>query len=122
MTIAELDTAIDALRRELTDVRAMDKCATCECFLGVVAQAAADLKRLESPSAAGARDEFEGWLAEAEGRMRSCQHCDICVPAGPYQRFREALAATPPGGRDVAGAEGDDAGTRACGCSPEGCG
>ena len=114
MTIAELDTAIDALRRELTDVRAMDKCATCECFLGVVAQAAADLQRLESPSAAGARDEFEGWLAEAEGRMRSCQHCDICVPAGPYQRFREVLAAASPRGSDVVDPEADDP----CACGP----
>ena len=122
MTTAGLDKSTDALRRELNDVRAMNKCATCECFLGVVAQAAADLKRLESPTAAGARGEFEGWLAEAEGRMRSCQHCDICVPAGPYQRFREALTAASPRGPHVADAEGDDAGARACGCGPEGCG
>ena len=93
MTGHGLDDAVESLRRGLGDVRAMNKCATCECFLGVVAQAAADLKRLESATVAGSRDEFEGWLAEAEGRIRSCQHCEVCVPVGPYQRFREALVA-----------------------------
>jgi len=117
MTIAGLDESTDALRRELNGVRAMNKCATCECFLGVVAQAVADLRRLESPTAAGARDEFAGWLAEAEGRMRSCQHCEVCVPAGPYERFREALTAASSRGPDAADPGAEDS----CACGPRCC-
>lgn len=95
MTRHDPDDAIERLRRELGDVRAMTGCPTCECFLGVVAQAAADLKPLDSPRAAEVRHEFEGWLAEAAGRILSCQRCEVCVPAGPYQRFREATSGAP---------------------------
>ena len=32
------------------------------------------------------------WLAAAEGRVKTTNHCEVCVPSGPYERFQAALA------------------------------
>ena len=87
-----LDDAIAALQRELTDIHdTMNRCARCECFLVVVAQARIDLRKVDSPAAREATARFDAWLEEAEGRVRTCNNCEVCVPSGPYQRFTAAL-------------------------------
>jgi hypothetical protein len=88
-----LDDAIATLQRELTDIHdTMRRCATCECFLVVAAQARIDLKDTESPVAHEARKLLETWLDAAEGRVKTCNNCEVCVPSGPYQRFTAELA------------------------------
>jgi hypothetical protein len=88
-----LDEAIVTLQRELTDIHdTMRRCARCECFLVVAAQARIDLRNVESSAAREARARFGAWLDEAEGRVKTCNNCEVCVPSGPYQRFTAELA------------------------------
>lgn len=88
-----LDEAIAALLHELTDIHdTVPRCASCECFLTVAAQARIDLKGVPSPLAAAAREAFGAWLDAAEGRVQVCNNCEICVPSGPYARFTAALS------------------------------
>jgi hypothetical protein len=88
-----LDDATAALLRELTNIHdTIPRCARCECFLVVAAQARIDLRRVDSPTARTATEVLAGWLDEAEGHVKSCNNCEVCVPGGPYRRFTEELA------------------------------
>ena len=87
------DEAITALLRELTDIReSMPRCGGCENFLDVVARVRDDLDGVATPSAGAARERLGTWLAAAEGRVKTTNHCEVCVPSGPYERFVAALA------------------------------
>jgi hypothetical protein len=88
-----IDAAVETLRSELTDVRESSGCGSCDCFLDVVAQARGDLETVRGAAALAAAAQFDDWLAEAARRVRSCRHCEVCVPPGPYRRFRETLDA-----------------------------
>ena len=90
---SSLDQAIAALRRDLLDIRTtMPRCGSCDNFLTVVAQAIMDLQRVDSPVGAGTVELFQRWLDEAEGKVRVCNNCEVCVPTGPHERFTAALA------------------------------
>ncbi len=87
-----LDDAIATLQRELTTIHdTIRRCASCEGFLLVVAQARIDIARIDSAAAREAVAVFDEWLDESEGRVRTYNHCDVCVPGGPYERFTAAL-------------------------------
>ena len=88
----DLDTAVADLARALGDVHdTIPRCASCWNFLAVVARARRELDALDVPVAAAARERFDRWLAEAEQRVKTASHCEICVPAGPFERFLQAL-------------------------------
>jgi hypothetical protein len=88
----DIDTAVADLARALADVHdTIPRCASCWNFLAVVARARRELESLSVPSAAPARERFDLWLAEAEQRVKTANHCEICVPAGPLERFLQAL-------------------------------
>jgi len=90
---AALDGATTALVRDLIEIRSTaPRCGSCGCFLTIAAQASDDLRPVQSPVAFEARRLFGVWLDEAEDRVRICNDCDVCVPAGPYERFTTALA------------------------------
>lgn len=94
------DDPTTALLRELTSIHdTMPRCARCECFLVVAAQARLELKGDDSPASEEARARFQAWLDEAEGHVKTCSNCEPCVPSGPYQRFTEALASRRGAGR-----------------------
>jgi ribosomal protein L34E len=101
------DDALATLLRELTEIHeTIPRCAGCENFLGVVARVRDDLDEVATPSGdvatpsgdvgtrSGdvAREQLEAWLEAAEGRVKTTNHCEVCVPSGPYERFRAALA------------------------------
>jgi len=91
---AALDGATTALVRDLIEIRSTaPRCGSCECFLTVAAQASMDLERVDSPVAIEARRLFGVWLDEAEGLVQVCNNCEVCVPAGPYQRFTAVASA-----------------------------
>ena len=88
----DVDTAVADLARALADVHdTIPRCASCRNFLAVVARARRELESLSAPAAAAARERFDAWLAEAEQRVKTANHCEICVPAGPLERFLQAL-------------------------------
>jgi hypothetical protein len=88
-----LGEAIRTVRRELADIHeSMPRCGRCENFLAVVAQVRGDLDGVATPDAEDAREQLAAWLAESAGRIKTTNHCDVCVPAGPYERFSTALA------------------------------
>ena len=88
-----ISDAIRTIRRELTDIHdSMPRCSRCENYLTVVAQVRSDLEGVGTPDAADAREQLAGWLAESAGRIKTTNHCEVCVPAGPYERFSAALA------------------------------
>ena len=90
---AALDGAIAGLLRDLTDLRrTAPRCGSCDNFLNVAAQASLDLRSVGSAIAVEARGVFQSWLDEAEGSVQVCNNCEICVPAGPYERYTAALA------------------------------
>jgi hypothetical protein len=86
-----LDDAIEELVRELRDVREMGGCSGCRNCLDVVGKARADLRVIDSEAARAAGGELERWLGLAAGRVTATSDCEVCVPTGPYRRFREAL-------------------------------
>lgn len=92
------DDAIATLLRELTEIReTMPRCGGCENFLSVVAQVRDELGEVVAgevvtPGSVAAREQLGAWLAAAEGRVRTTNHCEVCVPSGPYERYRAALA------------------------------
>lgn len=69
----------------------MARCAGCENFRAVVARVQGDLEGLATPAASAAREQLAAWLAAGPDRVKTTNHCEICVPAGPYERFAEAL-------------------------------
>ena len=69
----------------------MARCAGCENFRAVVARVQGDLEGLATPAASAAREQLVAWLAAGPDRVKTTNHCEICVPAGPYERFAEAL-------------------------------
>jgi hypothetical protein len=92
-----VDVATLALREELNEIAAIEDCAACECLLGIVAQAIADLRRLPGDEARDAEDDLRGLLAAGRDAQHSCLECDPCLPVEPYRRFRQALDAAPAG-------------------------
>ena len=85
--------ALQALRRELADIHdSMPRCSRCENFLAVVRQVRSDLDGVATPNAVDAREQFAAWLADSAGRIKTTNHCEVCVPAGPYERFSAAQA------------------------------
>jgi hypothetical protein len=95
---ARVEAAVAELAKALGDVHdTIPRCASCWNFLAVVARARRELEALTAgpagvaPSAGAARERFDAWLAEAEGRVKTTNHCEICVPAGPFERFLQAL-------------------------------
>jgi hypothetical protein len=87
------DDAVASLLRDLTDIReTMPRCGTCGNFTAVVARVRDDLEGVATPAAGAAREQLGIWLAEAEGRVKTTNHCEVCVPSGPYERFAAALA------------------------------
>ena len=90
----ELGEAIQTVCRELADIReSMPRCGRCGNFLAVVAQVRGDLEGVAAPKAAAARKQLAGWLAESADRIKTTDHCEVCVPVGPYERFSATLAA-----------------------------
>ena len=88
-----LGEAIQAVRRELADIHgSMPRCSRCENFLAVVTQVHSDLEGIATPSALDARKQLAAWLADSAGRVKTTNHCEVCVPVGPYERFSAALA------------------------------
>ena len=89
---ARVEAAVAELARALGDVHdTIPRCASCWNFLGTVARARRELEALTAPSAAAARERFDAWLAQAEERVKTTNHCEVCVPAGPFERFLQAL-------------------------------
>ena len=89
---ATVETAVAELAKALGDVHdTIPRCAACWNFLAVVARARREFEALTAPSAVVARERFDAWLAEAEERVKTTNHCEICVPAGPFERFLRAL-------------------------------
>ena len=91
------DDAIATLLGALSEIReTMPRCAGCENFLSVVARVHDELDEVVTgevapPGSAAARERLGAWLAAAEGRVRTTNHCEVCVPSGPYERYRAAL-------------------------------
>ncbi len=88
------DDVVATILRALTEIReTMPRCGGCGNFLAVVARVRDDLDRVASPAASAVSERLEAWLAEAEGRVKTTNRCEVCVPSGPYERFAAALAA-----------------------------
>ena len=88
----EVETAVAELAKALGDVHdTIPRCASCSNFLATVARARRELEALSAPSAGLARERFDAWLADAEARVKTTNHCEICVPSGPLERFLRAL-------------------------------
>ena len=86
------DAAVGELLAALGDVHdTIPRCASCWNFLAVVARARRELDGLDTPAAGAARERLDAWLAEAEGRLKTNNRCEVCVPAGPFERFLQAL-------------------------------
>jgi hypothetical protein len=89
-----LDDAVRTIRRELSDIHeSMPRCGSCQNYLAVVARVRSDLEGVATVDAEDAREQLTAWLGESAGRIKTTNHCDVCVPAGPYERFSAALAA-----------------------------
>jgi hypothetical protein len=87
-----LDEPIADIVRELAQVReTISRCAGCENFRAVVTRVRDDLDGLAAPAASAAREQLAAWLAEQPDRVKTTNHCEVCVPAGPYERFAAAL-------------------------------
>ena len=92
------DDAIAALLADLTDIHeTIPRCGGCENFLSIVARVRDELDEVvaggvATPGSVAARELLGAWLAAAEGRVKTTNHCEVCVPSGPYERFRAALA------------------------------
>ncbi len=97
------DDALATLLRELNEIReTIPRCAGCENFLSVVARVHDELGEVvagevvagevATPGSVAAGEQLGAWLAAAEGRVRTTNHCEVCVPSGPYERYRAALA------------------------------
>ena len=90
MTLGE---AIQTVCRQLADIHdSMPRCGRCENFLAVVTQVHSDLDGVATPDAVDARKQLAAWLADSAGRIKTANHCEVCVPVGPYERFSAALA------------------------------
>jgi hypothetical protein len=88
----EVEAAVDELAAALSDVHdTIPRCASCWNYLAVVARARRELEALDVPSARAARERFDAWLAAAEERVKTTNRCEVCVPAGPLERFLRAL-------------------------------
>jgi len=87
-----LDEPIADIMRALAQIHdTMSRCAGCENFRAVVARVHGDLDGLATPAAGAAREQLAAWLADEPDRVKITNRCEICVPAGPYERFAEAL-------------------------------
>ena len=103
---ATIEAAVAELAKALADVHdTIPRCASCWNFLATVARARRELATLAVPSAdapaddalpslASALERFDAWLAEAEERVKTTNRCEVCVPAGPFERFLQALGRT----------------------------
>ena len=90
------DDALAGVVRALGDIHdTIRRCAGCENYLTVVVKVRRALDGVAGPRAATAREQLDAWIAEAEGRVRATSHCEVCVPAGPYERFVAALEGRP---------------------------
>ena len=108
------EAAARELLEELGEIAAIERCAGCECLLGVAAQALADLRRLPGDEARDAEADVRRLLAAGGQSQHGCLECDPCLPVEPYRRFRAALAALD--------APASDAASRGCpGCGCDGC-
>jgi hypothetical protein len=88
-----LGEAIQTVCRQLADIHdSMPRCGRCENFLAVVTQVHGDLDGVATPDAVDARKQLAAWLADSAGRIKTTNHCEVCVPVGPYERFSAALA------------------------------
>ena len=88
-----LGEAIQTVCRQLADIHdSMPRCGRCENFLAVVTQVRSDLDGVATANAADARNQLAAWLADSAGRVKTTNHCEVCVPVGPYERFSAALA------------------------------
>jgi len=113
------EAAARELREELCEIAAIDRCAGCECLLGVAAQALADLRRLPGDEARDAEADVRRLLAAGEQAPQRCEECDPCLPVEPYRRFRAALAAAgaaSSAGIALGGAGDGGAAAASCGC------
>ena len=89
---AALDEPIADVMRALGQVHdTMARCAGCENFRATVVRVHGDLEGIATPTASAAREQLAAWAADESGRVKTTNHCEICVPAGPYERFAEAL-------------------------------
>lgn len=91
---ATIEAAVADLARALADVHdTIPRCASCRNFLAVVARARRELEGPagDAPSATAALAHFDAWLAAAEERVKTTNRCEVCVPAGPFERFLRAL-------------------------------
>ena len=88
----DLEAPVADILRALTEIReTMPRCGGCQNFLEVVARVRADLDGLDADAAAPARQRLAAWLDEAASRVKTTNHCEVCVPSGPYERFATAL-------------------------------
>ena len=117
-----LDAAIFRLRQDLSEIALIDGCAGCECLLGVAAQALADVRRVPGDEARAAEDDLRRILTDGSDARHACADCDPCLPAEPYETFRQALAKAPAlaGPPAHAAAAAPLRGCAGCGC--DGCG
>ena len=118
------ESAARELSEELGEIAAIEGCAGCECLLGVVAQALADLRRLPGEEARDAEAGVRRLLTAGEQAPHGCLECDPCLPVEPYRRFRAALAAAgagSTGGVAPDETDADRAGAAAGGCPGCGC-
>jgi hypothetical protein len=126
------ESAARTLREELCEIAAIEACAGCECLLGVLAQALADLRRLPGDEARDAEADLRRVLAADRQGRHTCLECDPCLPVEPYRRFRATLTAAgvgavaedarvaEPGG--TADRRADSASAGCPGCLCDGCG
>jgi len=120
------EAAARELLEELGEIAAIERCAGCECLLGVAAQALADLRRLPGDEARDAEADVRRLLAAGGQAPHGCLECDPCLPVEPYRRFRAALAAAGVPASDAAESGDTGAGaaaaSRGCpGCGCDGC-
>ena len=119
------ETAALELREQLSEIAAVEACAGCECLLGIVAQALADLRRLPGDEARDAEDEMNRLLVAGEKSTHGCLGCDPCLPVEPYRCFSGALHGAGALGDTGVPAPDDGAPARAaaaaCACLGGGC-
>ena len=117
------EAAARELREELGEIAAVEGCAECECLLGIVAQALADLRRLPGDEARDAETGLRLLLDSGRQAPHGCLECDPCLPVEPYRRFRAALAASTAGAAlgDGDMSRADDASRGCPGCGCDGC-
>ncbi len=87
-----LDEPIADIVRALGQIHdTMARCAACENYRAVLARLQVDLEGVATPAASAAREQLAAWAADEPDRVKTTNRCEICVPAGPYERFAEAL-------------------------------